>query len=185
MVNTLMVLSLVVGYIKPVPNWQVGFFVDPIAYGLTVHYNSERGNGMRGFFAFRVGEKSYYLPDSNDYVIRPYHWIRWGLRLYKYFVMSSYVIPYMSVGLEGRSKSEYYQDGFTLRHTEQALSGGVYSIGVTIYLPFSRRGSQGIAMDFEVNSYYLFFRKTVGTVEDEDERNYGGIGAGWGIYYTW
>ncbi len=172
------------GYVKPVPNWEVGFFIDPVAYGLSVQKNFQTGVGMRAFGAFHVG----VVQEEENGTIRekPYSWAKWGVRILKYFPTYTYVIPYMALGLEGNSRYRYVSDIGGGTTQEVRLVGGIYAVGLHVFIPVaaSRTSYQGLAMDLEVNAYYHIYRYVVNIPENQ-EVNYGSIGLGWGIYYTW
>ncbi len=183
MVN-LMLAMFLTGYLRPVPNWEVGFFIDPIAYGLSIQKNFKPGVGLRAFGAFHVGRTQEI--ENGTLVDKPYSWAKWGFRVIKYFPTYTSITPYMAFGIEGNSKYQYIASHGGGNTQEVRLAGGIYAVGLQAFIPLSasRVSYQGIAMDIEVNAYYHVYRYIFNIPENE-EVNYGSIGLGWGIYYTW
>ena len=92
----------------------------------------------------------------------------------------------MGFGIEGRSDIRYradYRGGST---QEIRLAGGIYAVGLQLFIPLnvSKVSNQGIAMDLEVNAYYHLYKYMLNVYEDEPV-TFGGLGLGWGVYYTW
>ncbi len=183
MVNILLSIALM-SYLKPVPNWEVGFFIDPIAYGLSIQKNFNSAVGFRVFGAFHIGRTQEY--EDGNVVDKPYSWARWGIRVMKYFPTYTALTPYMAFGIEGNSSTKYGYTGRGYSTSEVRLAGAIYAVGLQFFLPISasRVSYQGIAMDLEVNAYYHIYRYLLNVSRDE-ELTFGGLGLGWGIHYTW